>query len=186
MNTKIPVIWRSEGLIRGRYVGSGGRYGSAAASEEPRIRDNFLCGVEIRISQIRCLGGPAERGIASPGPNHIVSGSIPERKTKHWDIVLSVFLLDARSLGASICAEMVAQPPKCCSRSLLNGMRPSSTRCGQDRQYARRIKGWRSISQHIVDPQIRICIRKPICYRFFQRPTPIAKVKIYFAKDCFL
>ena len=117
------MFWRCEGLNRRRYVGSGGRYASAAGSEEPRIWEMRSgtkarsAGVELRIFQIRDSRGPAERGISSPGHNHIVSGSIPERKLNDWDIVLSVFLLDTRSLGASICAEMLAPPPKCCSRS---------------------------------------------------------------------
>ena len=42
----------------------------------------------------RSPGGPAESGISSPGHNHIVSGSIPERKPNDWDSVLSVFLLE--------------------------------------------------------------------------------------------
>ena len=50
--------------------------------------------------------------------------------------------------NAGSAAEMLLQ---------INGMRPSSTRCGQDRQYARRINGWRAGSTFGVAYRRSVC-----------------------------
>ena len=100
-------------------------------SEEPRI---WECGAERRREAPEWSGAfprsgapEALRSVAyRPRIQSYRLRINPGAETNDWDIVLSVFLLDARSLGASICAEMLAQPPKCCSRSTaaqLNEMR---------------------------------------------------------------